>query len=131
MENLAYVSSYVSAYDELDVLCVCIMGGWAGRGEQSYELEMSIYSGAGSEAVLEWEEKMQDLMADEADELDYLNLVYFTGRSIDDALEESVSGDVHLLIMICELLPWLRGLDRLQAKHGHRSCPAQSFLVSL
>lgn len=67
---------------------------------------------------------MQDLMAKEAEELDYLNLVYFTSRSIDDAIEESISGDVHLLIIICELLSWLPGLDRLQTKHGHRSCPA-------
>lgn len=43
----------------------------------------------------------QDLIVDEADNFGELNINYFTGRSIDDALAESVSGEIFLFIATC------------------------------
>ena len=50
-------------------------------------------------------------MEDEADNVDVFNLKYITGRSIDDALEESISGEIFLFVVTCEtdtsLIGWL------------------------
>lgn len=54
-------------------------------------------------------------MEAEVDNIDVFNVKYMTGRSIDDALEESISGEVFLFIVTCEdtegwFVDWLVGL---------------------
>lgn len=41
-------------------------------------------------------------MEAEVDNIDVFNVKYMTGRSIDDALEESISGETFLFIVTCE-----------------------------
>lgn len=59
-------------------------------------------SGVGRGETLDWLQEFIDLMDDEVDNYkDTFTLVYLTGRSIDDALEESVTGEVFLFIITC------------------------------
>ena len=44
----------------------------------------------------------QNLLAEEAGNEGDLNIVYTTKRSNDDAVEESVSGEVFLFVITCE-----------------------------
>ena len=53
--------------------------------------------------VYEWEGLFQDRMKTKAAEIESLNVAYFTGRSMDDSLAESVSGEVFLFGVTCEL----------------------------
>ena len=54
--------------------------------------------------VYEWEGLFQDRMRKKAAEIESLNVAYFTGRSMDDSLAESVSGEIFLFVVTCELL---------------------------
>lgn len=54
------------------------------------------------EDAFEWMAKFQDFMEDEADEYEsFFGITYITSRSIDDALEESVSGEISLFVTTC------------------------------
>lgn len=45
----------------------------------------------------------QKLMADEVEtHADTIDLTYLTGRSIDDALAESLSGEIFLFVITCK-----------------------------
>lgn len=57
--------------------------------------------------VYEWEGLFQDRMRKKAAEIESVNVAYFTGRSMDDSLAESVSGEVFLFVVTCELLFFL------------------------
>lgn len=48
------------------------------------------------EDILDWQLEFQDLLEEESDADDVFNILYLTGRSIDDALNESVSGEIPL-----------------------------------
>lgn len=73
---------------------------------QTYDLQGSADQGDSVNAEIEeWQEDFQDAMAGEVDNADLFNLYYFTERSIDDALAESLSGEIFLFITTCEKLP--------------------------
>lgn len=59
---------------------------------------LQTYSLGDDDEGLAWQTGFQDLIAEEAENYDDLNINYFTGRSIDDALEESVSGEIFLFV---------------------------------
>lgn len=72
-------------------------------GRQSYGL--STDDEAELESAAEWELELQNFFGDEAGairEEDGVNVVYFTSRSLDDALGESVSGEIFLFGTTCE-----------------------------
>ena len=51
----------------------------------------------------------QDFMKEQAEEYNSIfGIAYITGRSIDDALNESISGEIFLFVATCALL--VRGL---------------------
>lgn len=50
----------------------------------------------------DWEGAFQDEMEKESDSVTIFNFNYYTGRSIDDALEESTSGEIFLFVITCE-----------------------------
>lgn len=52
-------------------------------------------------------------MEERQDDFDALNVFYITSRSIDDALEESVSGEIFLFITTCELESGRKGTTEL------------------
>lgn len=80
---------------------------------QTYELQSSTDDGAAINGdVADWQADFQDLLEAEADTYSVFNVLYLTGRSIDDALEESVSGELFLFITTCEL--------RDESKNGMR-----------
>lgn len=59
--------------------------------------------------VESWEADFQGLMSEVADSFSStFNVVYRTGRSIDDALEESISGELYLFVTTCECHALLR-----------------------
>lgn len=53
----------------------------------------------------EWMADFQDLMSEVADEYDtIIGIEYLTGRSIDDAMEESISGEGSLFGITCKFV---------------------------
>lgn len=54
------------------------------------------------EDISAWQLEFQDLLEEESDADDVFNILYLTGRSIDDALNESVSGEIPLFFTTCE-----------------------------
>lgn len=52
--------------------------------------------------IWEWFLEFQDLLEEESDADDVYNIQYLTARSIDDALDESISGEISLFIATCE-----------------------------
>lgn len=74
---------------------------------QTYELASSSDDDADiNDVVLDWEANFQDLMEDKAESYSSIfTVLYLTGRSIDDALAESVSGEIYLFIATCEKRP--------------------------
>ena len=97
---------FVNVHVFLCLVFSCAVLWVCSSAEKSYELDTSVYDVSESAEVLEWEWLMQETMANEAEVLDLLNVVYLTSRSIDDALEGSIWGEteIHLLIVTCELL---------------------------
>lgn len=71
---------------------------------QSYEVAASLSVDDEYGEVYEWEGLFQDRMRQKAAGVDTLNVAYFTGRSMDDSLAESVSGEVFLFVVTCESL---------------------------
>lgn len=69
---------------------------------QSYELETSLGDDMEQEEAYEWEGTFQDVLAGEIGKVDTLNVRYFSGRSTDDALRESVSSESFLFLITCE-----------------------------
>eukprot|EP00752_Nemacystus_decipiens_P014689 g13085.t1 len=67
---------------------------------QSYALEKTIGDEAQEEVALEWLGVLQDYLGEEAEGVgaEGINMVYFTSRSLDDALAESVAGEVFLFV---------------------------------
>ncbi|CAM9170392.1 unnamed protein product, partial [Ectocarpus sp. 8 AP-2014] len=51
-----------------------------------------------NEDVFDWNGAYQDAMVEATDDFDVVDVYYFTSRSIDDALAESVSGEIYLFI---------------------------------
>lgn len=71
---------------------------------QTYELDADTDESAPiNDDVHAWQGDFQDLLEAEAENMDVFNIHYLTSRSIDDALEESVSGEIFLFITTCEL----------------------------
>lgn len=58
-------------------------------------------------------------MEEATDDFDVVDVYYFTSRSIDDALSESVSGEIYLFITACEGV----------AKSSKMFCKADSGLM--
>ena len=70
---------------------------------QTYELNKRQRGGSAvNTSVREWQAKFQELMGEEAGYYDIFNIKYFTGRSIGDALNESLSGELFLFGITCE-----------------------------
>ena len=71
---------------------------------QIYTLQTSTDDGADINAdVDEWEADFPDLLEGEVDSYaSVVNVKYPTSRSIDDALGESVGGEIPLFIATCE-----------------------------
>lgn len=70
-------------------------------GVQSYSVE-SAEDGEVKDESMAWQEKFIDFFEDEAGSYsDTFTVVYFTARSIDDALAESVTGEIFLFIATC------------------------------
>lgn len=55
---------------------------------------------------VKWEGAFQDALGELSEAVTIFDVNYFTGRSIDDALEESTSGEVFLFVITCELRYW-------------------------
>lgn len=73
---------------------------------QTYDLQGSADQGDSvNTEIEEWQEDFQDAMAGEVDNYDIFTLNYLTDRSIDDALAESLSGEIFLFITTCERSP--------------------------
>lgn len=52
---------------------------------------------------MEWQTKFINLMEEEKDHhKNRFNLTYLAGRSYMDALQESISGEIHLVAATCE-----------------------------
>ena len=60
--------------------------------------------------------RSQDLIEAEQDNYGDLNIEYMTGRSLDDGLEESVSGEIFLFVATCMLN------DRLRWREVYSGC---------
>lgn len=71
---------------------------------QSYALEKTIGDEAQEEVALEWLGVLQDYLGGETEnvEAEGADMVYFTSRSLDDALAESVAGETFLFVATCE-----------------------------
>lgn len=83
-------------------------------------------SGETKEEALAWQQEFQDLFADDADSYsDTFTVVYFTGRSIDDALEESVTGEIFLFITTCA---FLLNHPLVESFINRRSCVLSRFI---
>eukprot|EP00904_Undaria_pinnatifida_P008217 jgi/Undpi1/4525/HiC_scaffold_18.g07879.m1 len=65
---------------------------------QSYELHVDLLSPANAD-ISDWQAEFQELMGEEASKSDVFNIKYFTGRSISDALNESLSGELFLFVI--------------------------------
>lgn len=62
-------------------------------------------SGETNDDAYKWLADFQDLMSEVADEYDTIpGIEYLTGRSIDDAMEESISGEGSLFGITCEFI---------------------------
>lgn len=77
---------------------------------QTYELHGK-YRHRSTEAtdVSGWQAEFQELMGAEAENHDVFNIKYLTARSISDALNESLSGELFLFVITCELMGRLWG----------------------
>lgn len=68
---------------------------------QDYSL-ITASEGEAREEALDWMMKFVELLEEEAGmNGDTFNVVYRTGRSIDDALAESISGEIILFAATC------------------------------
>ena len=56
-----------------------------------------IYNG-----IWAWQLDFEDLLEEESDADDVFNIRYLTGRSIDDAFEESTYGEISLYVATCK-----------------------------
>lgn len=65
-------------------------------------MKTSLGDEAEQEEAYEWEGAFQGALAGEIKTVDTLNVRYFTGRSTDDALRESVSSESFLFVITCE-----------------------------
>lgn len=76
----------------------------ADQPPQAYALEKTIGDEAQEEVALEWLDVFQDYLGDETGSVEEegVNIVYFTSRSLDDALSESVAGEIFLFVATCE-----------------------------
>lgn len=79
---------------------------------QSYEVAASLSVDDEYGEVYEWEGLFQDRMRRKAAEIESLNVAYFTGRSMDDSLAESVSGEIFLFGVTCEFILSLPSCSR-------------------
>lgn len=52
--------------------------------------------------ILAWQTGFQDLLGEASDAEEIFNIQYITGRSIKDALDESISGEMSLYIATCK-----------------------------
>lgn len=72
---------------------------------QSWEVLQTEGDAALLEEVNDWQLVVQDFLGGElggwASEHN-VNAVYYTGRSLDDALSESISGEIFLFVVTCE-----------------------------
>ncbi|CAM9472819.1 unnamed protein product [Ascophyllum nodosum] len=74
---------------------------------QTYALDTT--TDDADEEANEWMTDYQDFMKEQAEEYNSIfGIEYITGRSIDDALNESISGEIFLFVATCALL--VRGL---------------------
>jgi len=72
--------------------CICYL--------QIYLLDTN--TNEADEDAYEWMAEFQDFMENNADEYESVfGITYITSRSIDDALEESVSGEISLFVATC------------------------------
>lgn len=76
---------------------------------QSYEVTLKPNDDDQYREIRQWEllfhalvEHVEGGLSDSASSMTVLNLKYQTGRSIDDALAESISGETFLFIVTCE-----------------------------
>ena len=75
---------------------------------KSYDVAVTSGDDTERREVLEWQSSVQDVLAGEVDVgvtaegSSGLNVYYFTGRSLDDAVEEAVAGEVFLAVITCE-----------------------------
>lgn len=72
---------------------------------KSYDVEVTSGDDDEYREVLEWQAAVQDFLALEvelAEGNSGLNLVYSTGRSLNDALEETIAGEVFLFVITCK-----------------------------
>lgn len=85
---------------------------------QSYTVDIPEEQ-AGVDAALDWQLAVQEFMGDEAERVGAqgLNVVYSTSRSMDDALSESVSGEIYLFVATCERV----GVGTEPPLHGAQS----------
>lgn len=62
----------------------------------------------------EWLEVLQDYLGAEVEDMEAegVDMVYFTSRSLDDALAESVAGEIFLFVATCERGEWKGGAER-------------------
>ncbi|CAM9122089.1 unnamed protein product, partial [Laminaria digitata] len=60
--------------------------------------------------VRDWQAEFQELMGAEAETYDVFNIKYLTARSISDALNESLTGELFLFVITCELMGRLWGV---------------------
>ncbi|CBJ26534.1 conserved unknown protein [Ectocarpus siliculosus] len=70
---------------------------------QGFALDSDPDDGADiNEDVFDWNEAFQDAMDEAANNFDVFDVFYLTSRSTDDALNESVTGEMFLFIITCE-----------------------------
>ncbi|CAM9459401.1 unnamed protein product [Scytosiphon promiscuus] len=81
-----------------------------------------------NEDVYNWNEQFQDTMEEaQEDYANVLNVFYLTSRSTDDALEESVSGEIFLFITTCEFVKSYKYVQRASHLADTRSEHAGSL----
>lgn len=102
MDVMAINSSSSGAHNYQSVLPVSFSPRLIASLPQTYQISLGFQGEAEAEA-LAWQKKFQDLMAVEVHRYsDTFQAFYRTGRSLADALEESVSGEVFLFVITCK-----------------------------
>lgn len=79
----------------------CYLRHVLARCHQNYDLKIGLLSTANAD-ISDWEAEFQELVGEEASKSGVFNIKYLTARSISDALNESLSGELFLFVITCK-----------------------------